>query len=604
MNDEMNDMERNREQHAAGRHRARLMPVFILALLAMAGCSQNELTDEQPDGDNAPGKKITITASMPEPGATTRLTFDDQTDGQGNGKLVVKWNQSNEKIYLCNGTTREGAYASSTYTQVAGSWGEDGKKTDFIGDLPKGTEVGDVLYAYYNSSITDDQNFHIVNPQGLVVSGIRSDGSLAGMTHPMYAKATYQGPDTPVNFSFQYLTAALKLTLDLEGIPADVTLASLQLSGVKLYESVPFNLTTEGGATQTGFPTPMGKVDNPSLTTDGIFYTALIPNELPEGMTIVATGSDGKTYIATLPPTTIEAGNIYVATASLAEYQSNTPITTATMLNVAIGLATGTENDPTEITLSGDMGANAPIGIGSVGATAKHISIDGGGKTITLGTGTQNIFVMGNITSYPECSLALKNITLDGNNIPNSNYLVFATGSKITIGAETTIQNMKNLEMGGFTWVGAAIALSSGDINSKPATLVMNDGSINVDGYAITCLTARCAVTFNGGTIHGGVADMSVPSATEAQYATIDFKKLPKDTGEKLTLSVNIGSVSYTDVFIAKLSDADLTVDNFELNELSWGSAAEDVTDWELYVEKTGEESYLKVRAKSNNPTP
>lgn len=599
MNDEMNNMERNREQHAAGGHRARLMPVLILALLAMAGCSQNELTAEQPDSDNAPGKKITITASTPEPGATTRLIFDDKTNADGTGKLVVKWKTSGEKIYLCNGTARDNVHTSSTLTQVANSWSEEGKKTDFTGKLPEGTEVGDVLYAYYNSSINTDPVRYV--PSNLSVPDIKSDGSLAGMIHPMYAKTTYQGGGT-VNFSFQYLTAALKLKL--EGIPAGVTLDALQLSGEKLYESVPFNLTTEGGATQIGVPAPMDKVDNPSLT-DGIFYTALIPNELPEGMTIVATGSDNKTYIATLPPTTIEAGNIYVATASLAEYQSNTPITTATMLNVAIGLATGTENDPTEITLSGDMGANAPIGIGSVGATAKHISIDGGGKTITLGTGTQNIFVMGNITSYPECSLALKNITLDGNNIPNSNYLVFATGSKITIGAETTIQNMKNLEMGGFTWVGAAIALSSGDINSKPATLVMNDGSINVDGYAITCLTARCAVTFNGGTIHGGVADMSVPSATEAQYATIDFKKLPKDTGEKLTLSVNIGSVSYTDVFIAKLSDADLTVDNFELNELSWGgSAAEDVTDWELYVEKTGEESYLKVRAKSNNPTP
>lgn len=597
MNDEMNDMERNREQHAAGRHRARLMPVFILALLAMAGCSQNELTDEQPDGDNAPGKKITITASMPEPGATTRLTFDDQTDGQGNGKLVVKWNQSNEKIYLCNGTTREGAYASSTYTQVAGSWGEDGKKTDFIGDLPKGTEVGDVLYAYYNSSITDDQNFHIVNPQGLVVSGIRSDGSLAGMTHPMYAKATYQGPDTPVNFSFQYLTAALKLTL--EGIPADVTLASLQLSGVKLYESVPFNLTTEGGATQTGVSAPMGKVESPPLT-DGIFYTALIPNELPEGMTIVATGSDNKTYIATLPPTTIQAGNIYVATARLGEYQANTPVTTATMLNVAIGLATGTDDNPTEITLSGDidMGANDPIGIGSVGATAKHISINGGGKTITLGTGTQNIFDIGNVTSHPNCSLTLKNITLDGNNTPNYNYLVFAESSKITIGAGTTIQNMKNKEMGGITWVGAAIALSSG---TNPATLVMNDGSINVEGYAIMCVNSRYDITFNGGTIHGGVADMRVYATDDAKDIAIDFNKLPKATG-KLTLSVEINYSS--DAFIAKLSGTGLTVDDFKLNELILNSSPEDVNDWQLYVATEGGGSYLKVKKKSTGPTP
>lgn len=596
MNDEMNNMERNREQHAAGGHRARLMPVLILALLAMAGCSQSELTAEQPDGDNAPGKKITITASMPEPGATTRLTFDDQTDGQGNGKLVVKWNQSDEKIYLCNGTKRNDTYAVSTLTQLTNSWSEDGKKTDFTGELPTGTQKGDVLYAYYNSSVTDDPV--IYNPDNLAVSSIKSDGKLNNMRHPMYAKATYQGDGT-LNFSFQYLTAALKLKL--EGIPAGVTLDALQLSGTKLYEAVVFNLTTEGGATQTGVPAPMGKVDNPSLT-DGIFYTALIPNKLPEGMTIIATGSDNKTYIATLPSTTIEARNIYVATATLAEYQSNTPITTATILNVAIGsAAAGTADTPTKITLSGDinMGENDPIGIGSVGATAKHISIDGGGKAITLGTGTQNIFAIGNTISRPNCSLTLKDITLDGNNTPNNNYLVFVESSKITIGAGTTIRNMKNMDLGGFTWVGAAIALSSGD--SNPATLVMDGGSINVEGYAITCLTARCAVTFNSGTIHGGVADMSVVSATEAQYATIDFKVLPKATGEKLTLSVDSNS---SDAFIAKLSDTGLTADKFELKALLVANSSQNVNDWELYVEETGEVRYLKVKAKSNNPTP
>lgn len=601
MNDEMNDMERNREQHAAGRHRARLMPVLILALLAMAGCSQNELTAEQPDGDNAPGKKITITASMPEPGATTRLDFKDETDGQGDGKLVVKWKTSGEKIYLCNGTTRDNVHTSSTLTQDDESWSEDGKKTDFTGKLPEGTEVGDVLYAYYNSSITDDQNFYILDPSNLHVSDIKSDGSLAGMIHPMYAKTTYQGGGT-VNFSFRYLTAALKLTL--EGIPADVTLDALQLSGTKLYESVSFNLTAEGGATQsTMAPTPMDKVDNPSLTNN-TFYTALIPNELPEEMTIVATGSDNKTYIATLPPTTIEAGNIYVATASLGEYQSNTPITTATMLNVAIGLATGTEENPTAITLSENMGANTPIGIGSVGATAKHISIDGNEKTITLGTVAKNIFAMGNTTSRPNCSLALKDITLDGNDIPNSNYLVFVESSKITIGAGTTIQHMKNIDYGIFIAAGAAIGLSGfddKDTPSEPAILVMNDGSINVEGYAIMCVNSIYDITFNGGTIQGGVADMRVYATDDAKDIAIDFNKLPKTTGEKLTLSVEINNSS--DAFLAKLSDTSLTVDDFELNELFLNSSPEDVTDWELKVATVDGVSYLKVKKKSTDTT-
>lgn len=351
----------------------------------------------------------------------------------------------------------------------------------------------------------------------------------------------------------------------------------------------------------------MGKVESPSLINN-TFYTALIPNELPEGMTIVATGSDGKTYIATLPPTTIQAGNIYVATARLGEYQANTPVTTATMLNVAIGLATGTDDNPTEITLSGDidMGANDPIGIGSVGTTEKHISIDGERKTITLGTVAKNIFAMGNTTSRPNCSLALENITLDGNGIPNNDYLVSAESSKITIGAGTTIQHMKNIDYGIFIAAGAAIGLSGiddKDTPSKPAILVMNDGSINVEGYAIMCVNSIYDITFNGGTIQGGVADMRVLYATDAQNTAIDFKKLPKATGEKLTLSVDMNA-SVTDVFLAKLSDTGLTKDDFELKELFLNYSKQNVDEWQLYVVTVDGENYLKVKAKSTAPTP
>lgn len=347
----MNDMERNREQHAAGGHRARLMPILILALLAMAGCSQNELTAEQPDGDNAPGKKITITASMPEPGAATRLAYDDQTNADGTGKLVMRWKESGEKIYLLNFERN----TSSILEQIDNTRSEDGKKTDFTGDLPSNTAEGDILYAYYNSSL---QSFDIIYTasNSFPIGDITSDGSLDKMIHPMYAKITHQSGAT-ANFSFKYLTAALKLTFS--GLPSGVTLTPLILSG-----SGEFGVCGSAYADLTkGIPTysngkAMGKIDNPILTSPGnTFYTAFIPADLTSGMTITAKGSDNKVYRADLPSINIEAGNIYTATAALTELSISgdidminmTPEEVKTAINTALALGF------TEIKLTGPI---------------------------------------------------------------------------------------------------------------------------------------------------------------------------------------------------------------------------------------------------------
>ena len=110
-----------------------IIPSILFCLTMAAGCSQDEPAMETPDNGNAPGKQITVTAAMPGTGADTRLTYDDQTNAEGNGKLIVKWAASGEKIYLYN-RTRE---TSSILEQEANSLSPDGKKPNSPGICPK-----------------------------------------------------------------------------------------------------------------------------------------------------------------------------------------------------------------------------------------------------------------------------------------------------------------------------------------------------------------------------------------------------------------------------------------------------------------------------------
>ncbi|GAA6434983.1 hypothetical protein K140096H11_34770 [Bacteroides intestinalis] len=210
-----------------------IIPTILFCLTMAAGCSQDEPAMETPDNGNAPGKQITVTAAMPGTGADTRLIYEDQTNAEGNGKLIVKWAASGEKIYLYNRTKQ----ASSTLQQKASSLSPDGKNTEFTGNLPAGTETGDELYACYQHGLAD-MNFTLTvvpaigySPEWLSLSipDITSNGTPDNIKHTICAKTTYQGEST-VSFSFLPLTAALKLTI--QGIPAGATITGLQLGNV------------------------------------------------------------------------------------------------------------------------------------------------------------------------------------------------------------------------------------------------------------------------------------------------------------------------------------------------------------------------------------
>lgn len=354
-----------------------IIPSILFCLTMAAGCSQDEPAMETPDNGNAPGKQITVTAAMPGTGADTRLIYEDQTNAEGNGKLVVKWAESGEKIYLYN-RTRE---TSSILQQKASSLSSDGKNTEFTGNLPEGTETGDELYACYQHGLPD-MNFTLTvvpamseySPEWLSLSipDITSNGTPDNIKHTICAKATYQGEST-VSFSFLPLTAALKLTI--QGIPAGATITGLQLGNVSRAADVDVtSLPPDYRLYFNGIP--MEKIENLSLTPSGnVFYTALVPGNI-SGMSITATDSEGKKYVTTLPATTIEAGNVYVAEVTLKEVVPGEPIDVdqyASAVEVKAAIQAILNADITEIKLKGDL-AKAGMG-GTRGTFADNTQI-------------------------------------------------------------------------------------------------------------------------------------------------------------------------------------------------------------------------------------
>ena len=344
-----------------------IIPTILFCLTMAAGCSQDEPAMETPDNGNAPGKQITVTAAMPGTGADTRLIYEDQTNAEGNGKLVVKWAESGEKIYLYNRTKE----TSSILQQKASSLSPDGKNTEFTGDLPAGTETGDELYACYQHGLAD-MDFTLTEvpadeasgwPEWLSLSipDITSDGTPRNIKHTIFAKTTYQGEST-VSFSFLPLTAALKLTI--QGIPGGTTITGLQLSNVSRAADV--DLTLPPLAYYYENEISMEKIENLSLTSSGnVFYTALVPDRIRE-VFITATDSEGKKYITALPTITIEAGNVYVAEVTLKEVVPDEPIDMdqyASAVEVKAAIQAILNAGVTEIKLKGDL-AKAEMGGG------------------------------------------------------------------------------------------------------------------------------------------------------------------------------------------------------------------------------------------------
>lgn len=501
------------------------IPAILFCLILAAGCSQDEPATENPDNGNATGKQITVTAAMPDTRVDTRLAYEDETNDAGTGKLVVRWKESGEKISLFNATQG----TSSILTQNATSLSTDGKKTDFTGNLPDNTVEGDVLYAYYYNGFDDD--YFISYIEMLNIADITSNGTLAKIKHAMYAKTTYQGGqegETDISFSFRPLTAALKLTL--EGIPSDVTINKLKLSGPDLFYNIEVNPTQEPPSYSYGLLMERKEIEYLSLSsTNNVFYTGLIPGTLPRGILITATGSDGKGYIASLPAIEIEAGNVYVAKVTLAK---SSTITTQELKDAL----RGTNANP--IVIDGDLiydydsmislGADHTLTINS-GATLTlnnagffcedyTLTINGGGKLIAATLNADAL--MGGNVKLENVTIELLRWMSSGVEVGNGAVIVVDAENsqypiRISATKKLTVKEGGKIEINNFINCGIECA-----------------GTLHIDGGAIT-------INGLGSTLGNFEADGWAPHAILINYAA----KLEISNGGTLTSTVPNGTV-------------------------------------------------------------
>lgn len=497
------------------------IPSILFCLTMAAGCSQDELATEHPDNGNATGKQITVTATMPDTRVDSRLAYEDGTNDEGTGKLVVKWAASGEKIGLYNATRN----TLSPFAQDATSLSTDGKKTGFTGSLPDNTVDGDVLYAFYYTGLIGD--VYLYNVTNLNIADITSNGALDKVKHAMYAKTTYQGGqggESDISFSFRPLTAALKLTL--EGIPSDVTINKLKLSGTDLFYETRINITQDPPSYFGGSLMGDKIIESLSLSsTNNVFYTGLLPGTLSDGMLITATASDGNEYSATLPDITIEAGNVYVAKVKLTK--SGT-ITADEVKNALTGTSADAITIDGNLTLSYDAqvvlvadhtltiepGATLTIDNFGFSCTGHTLTINGGGKLV-LNTMQTYVLESGNVK--------LENVTVEmrGGVIYNEAIEV-GSDATIVVDAQTviaplvtktlTVKTGGKIDINNFTDAGVSLV--------GIAKLCIDGGTISINGlgstryysvgHAVHCTNICTLEIKNGGTLTSTISGGSV----------------------------------------------------------------------------------------------
>lgn len=178
---------------------------------------------------------------------------------------------------------------------------------------------------------------------------------------------------------------------------------------------------------------------------------------------------------------------------------TDAPVATVDELIAAITNATGTEDNPTKITLAADM--TLPIGMSPLGTavsitiSAKHIEIDGGGHSLFPPKSANAFMIDGN------ASLKLSNVTIDGEDAERVGSIIVIpsnNGGKLTLGK-------------GFKLTRAKIEPSSYSeyvpygIEAYDGTLVIEDGA-EISGCGNGCaiqVTNDCLLRLKGGNVSG-----------------------------------------------------------------------------------------------------
>lgn len=310
--------------------------LMCLLACATAACSNDLEQKEIPAPEE--GGRITVTAGagMPQNQPSTRVDFNEATDGS---QLEITWRddpQNPETFSVFSGADDTNP---STFTLESVD-PSDPHQASFTGEITP-TVDGTTYYALYPAVSTGSTN--ATATAGTIPLNLTAQtGKLDENKLYMYGSSLYE-PNKALNFSFNHLTSIVKVTMQfpaeikanqpanmpIENIKASTrALSGGQMTDVTfaadgLYLTAKADLSTGGDPSYT-YPSPAdGSItlsDPISLSSETQPSATVYLYVLPGGLTNfkVKAKADGKSYIATISADiTIDAGKMYTKTVEM-----------------------------------------------------------------------------------------------------------------------------------------------------------------------------------------------------------------------------------------------------------------------------------------------
>lgn len=494
----------------------KLITAPLLATLALSSCHNDDL----PGGNTLPEGAVHITAGIE--GVQTRAPQLD-ADGAGTFEATDEWGMytftgdatspaySNENIaykadnssplYWKDLSDTEPVTFSAHYPRITSTMPDIDNPAAYMYIPEKWNNTDDLLHATATASkggtvaLTFKHLMHrlVVNlaagdgMEGADLSSALINSAARDNTPTMFARVevnlltgavNYDRVDGAVQFSNGGGASA-----DWKVAPQDLTLGAewlrIKVGEDTWYYHVPADLNTAQPGNQTRLES--GKQLTLNLT--------LKKNPDTGNTEVELTGSDISGWDTQPPIDDIIDINGNGGTTG--------GVTTFEEFMAAINAATGTEDNPTKITLGADVTlpfATSPLGTAvSVTLSAnKHIEIDGGGYSLFPHMYAQAFLIEGG------ASLKLSNVTIDGQDAErNGSIIQIPTGGNLTLGA-------------GFKLTGAKMGASYPEfapygIDAYDGTLVIEDGAeISGCGKGIAIQVANeCSLRLKGGKVSG-----------------------------------------------------------------------------------------------------
>ena len=478
----------------------KLIPTALLATLALAACNKD---DDAPKGSQV-DIRTTICANKNIASADIGTRASIAPDGSGTfspGDELGLYAYADSKACLTNSS-----YKVGTTTLF---WDElsTTEAITFSAYYPKMADIADATAYTFNAATA-------INPDLLVaIAATASKGETVALDfrhamHRLIVQTTTNIPDWDV--------ATARITLIGMNATAGINILTGVITPGEASEA-DGDYAPQTGASATFIVAPqkvITGVDWIQIELGGKTFTYQVPAQYTKpgssGTETLSQLNSGETLTLTL---NVNRDGVTLTSGDIAQWDTqgtiddtidvssgtDAPIATVDELIAAVANATGTEDNPTKITLAADM--TLPLGVSPLGTavsitiSAKHIEIDGGGHSLFPPKSANAFMIDGN------ASLKLSNVTIDGEDAERTGSIIVIpsnNGGKLTLGK-------------GFKLTRAKIEPSSYSeyvpygIEAYDGTLVIEDGA-EISGCGNGCaiqVANDCLLRLKGGNVSG-----------------------------------------------------------------------------------------------------